>query len=87
MQITKQIEGLNYSAGRWELFDDMSGASHCARRLNHKFIELVNAGKDRDTVEREMENFMMQPENSQFGAADSEPRYVLRGLLRRVFGE
>lgn len=87
MKITKQIEGLDYSAERWQLYDIKTGADGCARRLNDKFTELVNAGKDRNAVEREMQDFMMQSENSKFGSADSEPFYVLESLLRKVFGE
>lgn len=87
MKIIKKIEGLDYSAERWQLFDGMRGADHCALRLNNKFTELVNEGKDRNAVEREMQDFMMQPENSKLGAADSEPFYMLESLLRKVFGE
>lgn len=89
MQITRTITDLKLTGEDWELytFDDASEATanECAVRLNRKFEELVNAGRTRGEVEQGMMEFMAQPENSEAGAYDSEPRYQLERLLKKVF--
>lgn len=83
---THRISDINYTADHWELFDQ-PGRDECAKRLNQAFMDLVNAGNDRNTVELEMGKVLCRDENSQYGAADSEGFYMLERLCKRVFGE
>ncbi len=89
MQITKTISDLNSTAEDWQLYanEDEAGANACAVRLNEKFMELVNAGGDRTTVERDMGKFMDADAQSKWGAADSEGYHMLEDLLDKVFGK
>lgn len=84
------VVGLDMDADDWGLFafgEHLEGAEAAAKRLNAKFIELVNAGQDRDEVRRGMSALMNEPENVNVGAGDSEPYYELERLLNKVFGK
>ncbi len=82
---THKVTGLDYSASRWQLFDDMNGVASAAQALNNSFMEAVNSGKSREQVGTAMDKTM--DKYSKFGAFDTEPRGVLEDLLDEVFGE
>lgn len=87
MEIKSQptIQVLRVSADEWELYD-LPGRDACAERLNNHFAKLVNAGNDRDSVRRDMEEFLDRSENLELGAGDTEGRYMVERLLKKVFG-
>lgn len=87
MQITRTITDLKLTGEDWELytFDNEAAADQCAVRLNQRFEELVNAGRTRGEVEQGMLEFMALPTQANLGAYDSEPRYQLERLLKKVF--
>lgn len=89
MQITRTISDLSLSAEEWELFTYEPALKRkseaCAKRLNKKFTQLVNEGRTRGEVEQAMHTFMAEQANIDAGAMDTEPRYQLDRLLKKVF--
>jgi hypothetical protein len=72
------------SAADWQLYTSSMDCTYAAQRLNEKLAALVNQGLERREVEKEMSRLMNTL--SEFGAADSEPFYVLELALNAVFG-
>ena len=85
MIIKKTVEALTLSADDWELYASKPGAEKAAQQLNTAFTAAVNGGMNPREVGDAVEQ--LQHKLSRFGASDTEPRYVLRVLLRKVFGQ
>lgn len=69
----------------WELYEDAK-ATNTARLLNELLRDLVNAGCDRDEVERQMLATMESDAFSEVGANDTEPRRFLDRILEEIYG-
>lgn len=82
--INKKVE-LNYSADKWQLYTASMNCDEAAQELNKAFTEAVNSGLGKLEVYKSVEAVMRKYDN--FGATDSEPRWVLEDLIRKVFGE
>lgn len=83
--IRRSIDPPVLTADDWELYMSKEGAEEAAVALNNALAEAVNAGMSGEEVESAMHGLMSRL--SKFGAMDTEPRYVLTTLLRRIFGK
>lgn len=75
---------LRMSASDWQLYAGEPGADEAAQALNASFKALVATSRSADEVERGMHKLMHA--HRKLGAFDTEPRAVLDGLLRKVYG-
>lgn len=76
---------IKLNAEDWQLYSDMSGAALCAYRLNQSLMSVIKKGFDRAAVEKYMDTIMVK--NSNWGADDTEPHYVLNKILDKVYGK
>lgn len=67
----------------WDLYD-MKGADAVARQLNMEVARAINDSTDR--TDAELTCMSILDKFAKFGAADTEPRGVLRRILERVYG-
>jgi hypothetical protein len=72
-----------FSANDWQLYTYSVPCDEAAVKLNQALAEAVNAGLTRAEVEKRMDVAMFELRT--FGAADTEPRYVLAEALDHVF--
>lgn len=79
--LTKQLE-LTMTADDWDLYD-MPQSKTAAEALNYTIMREFNAGMDREHVRFRAEVVMAK--YRECGASDTEPRYILNGLLDRVY--
>jgi len=77
------IVGMDLNAEDWNLYSNKPHAESVATNLNNTFIACVNQGLDKHQTRVKMNHIMGL--NSKFGAADSEPIYVLGELINLVF--
>ena len=77
------IQSLDLSADDWQLFTASMDCTKVAEKLNNTFVACVNQGLDKHQTRVKMHHIMSL--NSKFGAADSEPVYVLGELIGLVF--
>jgi hypothetical protein len=84
LTIKREVK-LTHTAHDWALYANQLGAEDAASVLNWKFEEFVNSGMERDEVKRRMYSVMDIYE--QLGAHNTEPQWILRDLLNRVFGK
>lgn len=68
---------LNLDADDWQLYSQMKGVKAVARKLNKEIAEALNNG-DYSAAEEIMLKY------SDYGAYDSPPLSVLRGIARRM---
>lgn len=73
------------TADEWELYTSMRGANIIAANLNRKFEACVRKGLTASQTYDEMSKLML--EYGKYGASDSEPRYHLDCLIRKVYPE
>ncbi len=85
INVRRSIDVPMLDANDWELYGDREGGDSVAQLLNDKFAEAVNAGLTAAEVENVMHKTMISF-STKFGTLDTEPRQVLRALLRRVYG-
>lgn len=85
INVRRNIDVPMLDASDWELYGDSEGSDVVAQVLSEKFAEAVNAGLSPSEVENVMHKVMI-PFSSKYGTLDTEPRQVLRALLRRVYG-
>ncbi len=76
---------VNMSADQWELYTSMRGANIIAANLNRKFERCVRNGLSAEETYNVMSKMMSK--YGKFGASDSEPRYHLDCLIRKVWPE
>ena len=84
LTVVPKVTECNLTADQWELYTAIFNCNKAARALNSAFKRLVNSGMDRVKVYHEMAKVM--DKYSAYGAADSEPYYVLEDLLKAVYG-
>lgn len=83
--IIKRTIKLQLTAEQWQLYTSSMDCRMAARTINSKVARIINAASDKDQAYRnacEVLNLY-----SDFGASDSEPRYVLRKVLAEFFGD
>ena len=73
------------TADQWELYTATTDCTVAADTLNAAFNRLVNSGLDRRQVHNEMSKVMW--DLADYGASDTEPRWVLDDLLCEVFND
>lgn len=85
LKIKSTIEELTYDANDWELYSSEYGSEESAKRLNEAVIDAVNSSDTANEASQKVEPaFALERD---FGASDSEPRWHLRNILRKVYGE
>jgi hypothetical protein len=77
------IQSLDLSDEDWQLYTKTMDCTKVAEKLNNTFVACVNQGLDKHQTRVKMNHIMGL--NSKFGAADSEPIYVLGELINLVF--
>ncbi len=83
LKISKKIEA-TFTKDQWGLYD-LTGAENVAYVLNQKLQEAVNSdGSTADSVEAEMAKYCSI--YSKFGSNDSEPRYFLNNVIKKIYG-
>jgi hypothetical protein len=83
--IIKKAMTLELTADDWELYTSTRECNLVAAILNTKIADLINASTNRDVAYNE--GCKVLEEYSEFGAGDTEPRYVLRNILAEFFGD
>ena len=78
------IESLNLDGDDWALYTATMDCKQVADQLNNTFVACVNQGLDKHQTFVKMNHAFNMFQS--YGAADSDPRYVLDELLRTVFG-
>ena len=68
---------LNLTAKQWQLYSDMEGVEDAAQAMNTLIAEELNAGRVNGACEV-LQKFR------RFGAADSEPYWVLENIVRKM---
>jgi len=68
---------LNLTARQWQLYSDMDGVEDTAQAMNVLIAESLNAGRVNEAYEV-LQKFR------RFGAADSEPYWVLENIIRKM---
>lgn len=68
---------LNLTARQWHLYSDMDGVEDAATAMNVLIAESLNAGRVNEAYEV-LQKFR------RFGAADSEPYWVLEDIVRKM---
>lgn len=82
IKIRRDVD-VELSPEEWQLFTDMPGAMEAARQLNIAASEALSLS----TREAAKEHFnVARDEWAEYGAADTEPRWVFEDLCDEVFG-
>jgi hypothetical protein len=81
--IKKAIE-LKLTADDWDLYTGSRDCEPAAKALNVEIAAIINAASDRDQAYNKACNVL--EDYAEFGANDTEPRYVLRHVLAEFFG-
>lgn len=87
IEIQRTIK-VNITPEQWELYTDSFDAATMqtvAEQLNKSFEDAVNYGGSRSEVWQTVTATMNKL--GQYGAADSEPYYVLENAMQTIFGE
>jgi hypothetical protein len=82
--IKKAIE-LKLTANDWQLYTATRDCNLVAAILNTKIADIINASTNKDEAYNQGCKFL--EDYSEFGAGDTEPRYVLRNILAEFFGD
>lgn len=88
----KKLKNLNakvkvnptFTVREWELFSELSGVEAAAAKLNQTLMQAINADDSTYSSVSDKMNKVMW-ELRRFGAADSEPGYLLSCVLERVY--
>lgn len=83
IEIKRRVK-LSLSAGEWQLYSSMPGAKKAARSLNAAVAKAINASADKRSGYQAACQAMVP--FADFGAIDSEPRYVLQDIIDKVYG-
>ena len=82
--VTKRVVmNIALTADQWQLFTASMKCGTAARALNSTFNALSKRGANKDEFRVGMEAVMEQ--YSDYGASDSEPRWMLEDLLEMHF--
>jgi len=82
--IKKAIE-LQLTADDWDLYTGSRDCEPAAKALNVEIAAIINASPNKDKAY--FEGCKVLELYSEFGAGDTEPRYVLRNILAEFFGD
>lgn len=82
--IKKAIE-LQLTADDWDLYTGSLDCEPAAKALNVEIAAIINAAPNKDKAY--FEGCKVLELYSEFGAGDTEPRYVLRNILAEFFGD
>jgi len=83
LKIRKKIQ-VDFTPDQWDLYTELMDCQPAVDVLNQSLEDLVNLGKDKNTVMDKMMEKMK--EFSQYGAYDSEPIYFLQCALEEIYG-
>jgi hypothetical protein len=76
---------ITLTADQWDLYTRSRDCSEAAEALNKTLEESINDGLSREEVVLMMDQVMVKYAN--YGAWDTEPRWVLEQILDEVFGK
>lgn len=81
----KKTVSLSLTAEDWDLFSTKENVEAAANRLNVSLEHAVNSGMS----QMEATRFMLREmeDLASYGAADTEPGYVLDDLLNIIYGD
>lgn len=82
--ISKHIS-LDLSPTDWELYTNMKGINGASKFLNLNIADCINHAKSREEAWTSSMHFLDRM--SDYGAMDTEPRYVLQKIINLFFGE
>jgi hypothetical protein len=83
--VTKVVTvSINLTSEQWELYTSMVGHEEVAVALN-KDLEAIFNSDDLTVLEKRKAAHSTLDNYSEFGAADSESRYVLEDLFKLIF--
>ena len=83
--IIKRTLKLHLTAEQWQLYTASMDCVLTARLINSNVAKIINAASDKDQAYRRACEVL--DKYADFGASDSEPRYVLRNVLAEFFGD
>ena len=76
---------LDLSPTDWELYTNMKGINGASKFLNLNIADCINHAKSREEAWTSSMHFLDRM--SDYGAMDTEPRYVLKRIINLFFGE
>ena len=76
---------LDLSPEDWELYTNMKGINGASKFLNLNIADCINHAKSREEALVVSLHFLERM--SDYGAMDTEPRYVLQKIINLFFGE
>ena len=82
--ISKRIT-LDLSPEDWELYTNMKGVNGASKFLNLNITDCLNNAKSKEEALTSSMHFLERM--SDYGANDTEPRYVLRRIVNLFFDE
>ena len=81
--VTRTVEPFNLTASEWQIYSSEKGSAAAARRLNKSIARAMSVGTAEEAYPRVWKALVAE---SEYGAADSEPRGVAASLMKEVFG-
>lgn len=82
--ISKRIS-IDLTPEQWELFYDKQGVNGASKFLNLNITDCLNNAKSKEEAWASATKFLERM--SDYGANDTEPRYVLRRIVNLFFDE
>ena len=83
--IIKKAMSLKLTGDDWDLYTGSRDCEPTAKALNLAIAAIINASTNKD--EAYNKGCKVLDLYSEFGASDTEPRYVLRNILAEFFGD
>jgi len=83
--IIKKAITLELTANDWDLYTSTLDCKTAAKVINVEIAAIINAAPNKDAAY--LEACKVLELYSDFGANDTEPRYVLRNILAEFFGD
>ena len=83
--IIKKAIALELTGDDWDLYTGSRDCEPAAKALNVEIAAIINAAPNKDKAY--FEGCKVLELYSEFGAGDTEPRYVLRNILAEFFGD
>lgn len=85
-KVTMKAEvNVNLTAEQWQLYTRSMKCDNAARSLNARMNKLFRTCDTPEEIQDGM--WSVQSMYSSYGAIDTEPSYVIRCIIREVFGE
>jgi hypothetical protein len=83
--VTKVVTvSINLTSEQWELYTSIGGHEEAAAALNKDLENIFNSVELTDR-EKQVRAYNCLDDFAEFGAADSESRYVLEDLFKLIF--